>query len=208
MAGMEERGKAVAGWLAQARTGQPGAGESLGQALEACRGYLLLIAQQEMDPELQAKGGASDLVQETFLKAHRHFGRFHGDTEAELLAWLRRMLLNNLIDFRRLYWETAKRQANKEIPLAAGGSSCEQAPEPAGSELSPSRVAMKGEQAQAIAQALERLPEDYRQVLIWRQQEDLTFEVIGQRLNRSADAARKLWARAVERLQQEWDTPP
>jgi RNA polymerase sigma-70 factor (ECF subfamily) len=198
-------GHEVADWLTKARAGSA---DSLGQALEACRGYLLLIAQQEMDPDLRAKGGASDLVQETFLKAHRHFGRFHGDTEAELLAWLRRMLLNNLIDFRRLYWETSKRQANKEIPLAGGGSSCDQAQELAGSEPTPSRIAMEGEQAQAIAQALERLPEDYRQVLIWRQQEELTFEEIGRRMTRSADAARKLWARAVERLQQEWDIPP
>src|SRR5690349_15212079 len=103
----------VTDWLVQARTGSV---DSLGRALEACRGYLLLIAQQELEPELQAKGGASDLVQETFLKAHRHFGRFHGDSEAELLAWLRRLLLNNLIDFRRQL-RTAKRQAGKEISL-------------------------------------------------------------------------------------------
>ncbi len=198
-------GREVADWAAWLTQARAGSGKSLGQALEACRGYLLLIAQQELEPELQAKGGASDLVQETFLKAHRHFGRFHGDTEGELLAWLRRMLLNNLIDFRRLYWETAKRQAHKEIPLAGGGSSCEHAPELAGSEPTPSRIAMEGEQAQAIAQALDRLPDDYRQVLIWRQQEELTFDEIGRRMNRSADAVRKLWARAVERLQHEWE---
>src|SRR2546423_835189 len=36
---------------------QAGSREALGDALEACRGYLLLIAQQELEPELQAKGG-------------------------------------------------------------------------------------------------------------------------------------------------------
>jgi RNA polymerase sigma-70 factor (ECF subfamily) len=199
----------VADWLAQARTGSV---DSLGRALEACRGYLLLIAQQELEPELQAKGGASDLVQETFLKAHRHFARFHGDTEAELLAWLRRLLLNNLIDFRRLYLQTAKRQAGKEISLQAGsgqagGSSCEGGNQLAAPEPTPSGIAMEDEQALALRKAMDRLPEDYRQVLLWRQQDELTFEEIGRRLDRSADAVRKLWARAVARLQKEWDSP-
>ena len=52
--------------LAAARTGSS---EALGQALQACRGYLLLLAERELDPDLRAKGGASDVVQETFLEA-------------------------------------------------------------------------------------------------------------------------------------------
>ena len=195
----------AAEWLAQARAGSL---ESLGRVLEACRGYLLLIAQQELEPELQAKGGASDLVQETFLKAHRHFPRFHGHSEAELLAWLRRLLLNNLIDFRRLYLQAAKRRAAKEVSLQEGGSSCGGSDKLAAPEPTPSRLAMKDEQAQALRKAMERLPDDYRQVLQWRQQDELTFEEIGRRMDRSADAVRKLWARAVARLQKEWDTPP
>ena len=200
---MDTRGDPVADWLAEARAGS---GDSLGRVLDACRGYLLLIAQQELEPQLQAKGGASDIVQETFLKAHRHFDRFHGTTEAELLAWLRRLLLNNLTDFRRLYLEAAKRQAGKEVALA-DGSSCDPAGELAGSGLTPSGIAIEGEQARAVAAALARLPEEYRQVLLWRHQEELPFEEIGRRLNRTADAARKLWARAVERMQSEWEPP-
>src|SRR5437899_2062269 len=93
----------TARWLPAARTGST---EALGQLLEACRGYLLLIAQRELAPDLQAKGGASDLVQETFLKAQRHFAGFQGDSEGELKAWLRQLLLNNLADFTRLYRAT------------------------------------------------------------------------------------------------------
>src|SRR5436309_13462494 len=104
MAGQEPE---MANRLVEARAGSD---EALGQVLEACRGYLLLIAQQELDPELRAKGGASDLVQETFVKAHRHFAHFQGDSDVELRAWLRRLLLNNLADFRALYREAGKRQ--------------------------------------------------------------------------------------------------
>ena len=74
--------------------------------------------------------------------------------------------------------------------------------------LSPSGQAMENEQDQALQAALGRLPEDYRRVITLRYQEQLPFEEIGRLLQRSPDAARKLWARAVERLHEELDPPP
>jgi RNA polymerase sigma-70 factor (ECF subfamily) len=197
MAG-DDQGAAL--WLPAARTGST---EALGQLLEACRGYLLLIANRELAPDLQAKGGASDLVQETFLKAQRHFAGFQGDTEGELKAWLRQLLLNNLADFTRLYRATDKRQVRREVMLDAGISSTAPTPEPAGDTPTPSEVAMEQEQARAIEQALERLPEDYRLVLRYRYEEERSFEEIGHLMNLSPNAARKLWLRAIKRLRQE-----
>jgi RNA polymerase sigma-70 factor (ECF subfamily) len=176
-----------------------GSSEALGQALEACRLYLLRIAEQEFDPALRAKGGASDLVQETFLDAQLLFERFHGTSEAELLAWLRQLLLHNLGDFNRYYHGTGKREPARENPIPDTGL-------PTDSD-SPSAHACQAEQSEALRQALERLPEDYRTALTLRYQEDLPFEEIGQRLGRSANAARKLWLRAVQRLQQELGAP-
>src|SRR5262245_9801346 len=85
-------------------------GDARRRLLEALRGYLLMVAGEELDPALRAKGGASDLVQETFLEAHRDFNQFRGADEAELLAWLRRLLLNNVANFGRRYRGTEKRQ--------------------------------------------------------------------------------------------------
>jgi RNA polymerase sigma-70 factor (ECF subfamily) len=192
-------------WLAAARSGSA---EAMGQVLDACRGYLLTIAAQELDPQLQAKGGASDLVQETLLHALRGFGRFDGDSEAELLAWLRRLLLNNLIDFARLYRATDKRQVAREVGLPAADSSSGRGPELAGDGSSPSGQAVHHEQARAVEEAMRRLPEDYRQVLLLRYQDERSFEEIGRLMGRTANAARKLWLRAVERLQHELNQPP
>jgi len=202
---MGEGARDVARWLASARAGSA---EALGQALEACRGYLLAIAQRELDPELQAKGGASDLVQETFLKAHRHFARFHGNAEAELLLWLRRLLLNNLVDFHRHYYQTDKRDTGREVKLDGGDSSGRREGDLAGAEPTPSHVAMAQEQALALQRTLDRLPADYRQILVLRYQEERSFEEIAGLMQRSVNAVRKLWARAVERLQEEWENPP
>src|SRR5262245_6155605 len=117
---MAEPGGDVVQWLAAARAGSP---EALGQVLETFRGYLLLVADRELDPELRAKGGASDLVQDTFLEARRDFAGFHGSSEEELRAWLRRVLLNNVANFTRQYRQRAKREVAREVSLEAGGSS-------------------------------------------------------------------------------------
>src|SRR5438105_1584310 len=117
---MAEQHDSFAQWLPAARAGSP---NDLGQMLEACRVYLLAVARRELAPDLQAKNSASDLVQETFLDAQRDFKRFQGNTEAELLAWLRQMLLNNIGNFTRRYRATQKRQVSGEVPLPREGSS-------------------------------------------------------------------------------------
>ena len=191
-------------WLSAARAGSP---EALGQALEACRGYLLLIARKELGADLQAKAGASDLVQQTFLEAQCAFARFQGNSVAELRAWLRRLLLNNLATFARDYRATAKRAVGREVALPGEGSSAGGGGV-AGSGPTPSGLAMAQEQAEALQRALARLPDDYRQVLELRFQQQKSFEEIGRLLDRSPDAARKLWSRALQRLRQEWEAAP
>ena len=185
-----------------------GSREALGQALEACRNYLLLIAEGELAPELRAKGGASDLVQETFLEAQRDFAQFQGTTQAELLAWLRRALLNNLGNFTRHFCAAGKRAVAREVSLAGDGSSADAGGGLAAPLPSPSQEAMAREQAEGLRRALARLPDDYRQVLLLRYEGGHCFEEIGRQLGRSPEAARKLWARAVEHLQDEWEGDP
>ena len=53
-----------------------------------------------------------------------------------------------------------------------------------------------------------RLPEDYRAILRLRYDDGLSFDDIAARMGRTPEAARKLWARAVARLQQEMDEHP
>jgi RNA polymerase sigma-70 factor (ECF subfamily) len=187
----------VAASLVQARGGSP---EALGQALELCRRYLLEIANAELDTCLQAKAGASDLVQETFLEAQRVLDRFHGKSAGELRAWLRAILLNKLGTFTRQYKGTAKRALGKEIGL----TNDDDTPRDVASPMStPSSLVRRDERETIISAALDRLPQHYRQVIVWRQMENLSFEEMAVRLERSVDAVRKLWFRALQQLQQE-----
>jgi RNA polymerase sigma-70 factor, ECF subfamily len=185
--------------LQKARAGDA---ELLGRALESCRDYLLLIAAREIDRDLVAKGGGSDLVQDTLLGAYRDFGTFHGHSRDELLAWLRKILENNLAVFRRRYRGTLKRQVSLEVSFDAGGPAAP-GPDWVSDSASPSTAAAQREQAAALESALGRIPEDYRRVIVWYQYDQHTFEEIGRRLDRSPEAARKIWSRALVRLTQE-----
>jgi len=184
-------------WIDAARQG---AQDALGQVLEYCRPYLLAVARAQLEPDLQAKVGASDLVQDTFVEAHRDFAAFRGRSEEELLTWLRQILLHNLANVRRQYRATEKRQVQREVSLdtpsedGRGGGLVDQG-------TSPSARARAHERDAALQRALEQLPESYRQVIEWRSLERCSFDVIGQRLSCSAGAARKLWTRAIEKLQ-------
>lgn len=172
-----------------------GSVEALGQILNACRQYLLLIANESLAGELHAKLGASDVVQETFLEAQRDFPQFRGDNERELLAWLRRMLLNNLLNQRRLYQGTFRRDVRKEVPWDSAVVD-----QRAGADLSPSETTVVDEERQLLCAALGRLPEHYREILELRHQRGLSFVEIGQLKGQSPDAVRMLWWRAYERL--------
>lgn len=184
-----------------------GSAEAMGQLMESCRRYLLLVANRELHSELRAKGGASDLVQETFLEAQRDFVQFEGATEAELLAWLRRLLLNNLANFSRRYRETSKRKVGREVPLDGLGSSYQVGAGLSDGAQSPSQCAIAAEESQAMLDALDRLPATYREVILLHHRDNLTYAQIGTQLNRTPEAVRKLWSRAIERLQQELDSP-
>lgn len=181
-----------------------GDGEPFGQAMEACRQYLLLVANDEIGADLRTKTGASDVVQETFLQAQIVRDSFRGRTSAELLAWLRQILLNKVFNLGRHYRHTAKRRLGLEVRIdAPSGATCLKAGAP-----SPSEQAVRREQELALAQALDRLPDHYRQAVVWRHHEGLSFEEIADRLGGSAEAARKVWARGVERLQREVEGGP
>lgn len=180
-----------------------GSAEALGRLFEACRSYLLSIAQQELVASLRAKIDAADVVQETFIEATRDFASFRGETGPQLLGWLRGILRHNLADLAR-HFDYGCRSLSQEVSLyhqssivddrtsaflAVGEPICEQL--------------IAQEQRHALNAALQRLPPPYRQVLQLRFGERCSFAEIGIGLRRSPGAVRKMACRAVERLRHE-----
>lgn len=188
--------------LAAARRGD---GEAQGRLLEAYRNYLRLLARLEVGRRLQAKIDASDVVQETFLQAHRSFGDFRGTTEAEFVQWLRRILATRLSNAVRHYTRAQRRDINLERQLdQALGQSSQQLHHVLGlSQTSPSQGAARREEAVLLADAIERLPPDYRDVIVLHHLQGLTFPEVSEAMDRSVGSVEKLWARALVKLRGE-----
>jgi RNA polymerase sigma-70 factor (ECF subfamily) len=185
--------------LRQARTKD---GAALGRLLELYRGYLALLARVQIGRRLQGKIDPADLVQETFLEAHRHFALFQGRTEAELVCWLREILAGRLAKLVRHYLGTQRRDVRLERQLAGELEQSSRLLDQGlvAASSSPSHRAVRREQAVLLAAALGRLPEAYREVLILRHLGGLSFPDVARRMGRTVPSVKKLWARALPRL--------
>ena len=190
----------VAELLERARQGDTAAREAL---FQRCRNYVGVVARAQVESWLQAKVDASDLVQQTLLDAHRGLGEFRGETEAEWLAWLRRILTHNAADFVRRYAGAEKRRAGREIPIHSGNpdesvAGTLQLSDPG---ESPSAAVMRHERELMVAEALSRLSADHQEVIRLRNLQRLPFEEIARLMNRSGPATQMLWMRAMKSLQ-------
>ena len=184
------------------RRARAGDNAALGELLERYRAYLALLARLPIDRRFRGKADAADLVQETFLEAHRSFPRFRGGTEAELAAWLRRILAANLVDLARRFLGARRRDVRLERELARDLEQSSQALGQclAAPQSTPSQQAARREQDVLLAEALGRLPEAYREVLILHHLEGLGHPDIARRMGRTVDSVKNLWARALAKL--------
>ena len=173
---------------------------ALGQLLDGFRDYLLAVAHRELDGPLRARLAPSDLVQETYLRSQRALASFAGASEEELRGWLAQILVNRCRDLRDEHLLAAKRALDREVPLEADGSGIRLVDGLPADTLSPSGQAMADEELTQLMSAVATLPDDCRQVVWLRNWEGLGFDEIGRRTGRTAEAARKVFSRAVRKL--------
>jgi len=180
---------------------------ALGRLLESYSNYLTLLARVQIGRRIQGKVDAGDVVQEVFLEAHRQIANFRGTTEAELVAWLRKILAGQLALTLRRYLGTKGRDVNLERELGYQLDQSSQVMDGGfvASTSTPSQHVSRREQAVLLADALDRLPPDYREVIILRHLESLPFAEVASRMGRSEDSVQKLWVRALASLRKSMD---
>jgi RNA polymerase sigma-70 factor (ECF subfamily) len=181
-----------------------GDAQAQGEILAGYRGWLEVLARMQLESRFQAKFDASDVVQQTLIEAHRDLVAFRGTTEAELLAWLRKILAHALAHEVRRYAGTKERDLGREVSLerSLAASSQRLREVLAAPGTSPSRRAVRREEEVILAEALSRLPDDYRQVIVLRNLEGLAHEEIARKMDRGVGAVRMLWVRALARLRE------
>jgi RNA polymerase sigma-70 factor (ECF subfamily) len=169
--------------LDQARAGDA---ESRGLLLDRYRNYLTLLARGMIGGALRVNLDASDLVQQTFLEAHRDLLQFRGSGEPELAAWLRRILIHNLSQ-QAEYNGRRKRGRKHRVSLDELLERSSQFVNRARAHLvaSPSECAVRREQVVLLADALAQLPEDQRTALELHHLQGLSVPEVGRQMGRS-----------------------
>lgn len=165
------------------------------------RGYLKLAAAISVDPRLRQKFDASDIVQETLFEAVRDWDRYGGSSEDERLAWLRRMLANNLLDGVRRF-RAEKRDVGRERSLDESvQATIGRLGDMLASDAStPSCRAMREERDLQIADAVAALPDAQREAVILQRWHGWTLSEIGDLLGKSTEAVAGLIFRAQRAL--------
>jgi RNA polymerase sigma-70 factor (ECF subfamily) len=169
---------------------------------ERYRDLLGMLARQiQLDPRLRRRFDASDLVQETLLKATQNLEQFHGGTEAELVKWLQEILQNAFTDVVRRA-RAQKRDVAQEQAFAAAvnDSSARLQNWLVAPDSSPSQRAQREEQLLHLAAALAQLPEDQRDVVILRDSLDTPIRAIAEQLGRTEKAVAGLLLRGRRKL--------
>ncbi|MGL4555311.1 MAG: sigma-70 family RNA polymerase sigma factor [Gemmataceae bacterium] len=169
-------------------------------ALEDYRDYLHLLARLQIEPRLRAKLDASDVVQQTLVKAHQNREQYRGHSPGEQAAWLRRILVNTLIDAARKFG----RQLDQEQSLEAQvhGSSARIEAWLAADQSSPSDAAARQEQLLTLARSLAALPDEQRSAVEMHHLRGLPVTAIAAELGRTEASVAGLLRRGLKRLRE------
>ena len=170
---------------------------------DSFRSYLLFLAGHHLPDRLKGKVEAGDLVQQTLLQACQKGDQYRGNSDAEAAAYLRTILKRLIVDLYRTYY-SEKRDAELERSLDV---SFEQSSIFAEGILqsppsSPSRRAMRYEEADQLNQALRQLPEDQLQAIRLRHMQNLSVEQTAQAMDKTHAAVAGLLRRGLKRLRE------
>ena len=177
-----------------ARGGGP---EALNELLGAVYGYLKFVAAQETWQAYSAKCGLSDLVQKGAVDIWKGFPSFKGNCTAEFICWVRAIIRHNAVDEQRKQQKPAQKPGLIDDDNIAAASAD-----------NPLAQAIQRESVADVKAALARLPDHYAEVLRLKTWGGKTCRQIGHQMERSEDAVRKVWCRALVCLRKELDSRP
>ena len=164
--------------------------------LDCHRPALLLWAKCQMPAWLRGKLDPADLVQQTLLEGHEAPDRLAGRADLEVLAYLLRVLANNLIDAARKHGRSRADVSPDEF----AHSSVRLADWLAADHTSPSERAERNERFERLAAALAELPDGQRMAVEMRYLQKMKIAAIAQVLGRGENAVSQLLHRAVTAL--------
>ena len=188
---------ATLGLLDRIAAGDP---HALEQLLARFQPDLLAFIEHRVDPKVRARFNGSDVVQEAQLEVVRRMDDFLKRRPMPFHLWVRKTAYQRLLNLQRDHRRRARRSVDREVILPAASSSMLARPL-LSREPSPSARLAAREDAERIGQAVAKLAETDREILVMRHVEELPYEEIGCLLDIEPATARQRYGRALIRLQ-------
>jgi RNA polymerase sigma-70 factor (subfamily 1) len=172
-----------------------GSDVALGALVERCGPKLLALVRLRLGPSLRREVESRDVLQSALAKALAGFDRFAGRDGGSLMAWLARIVENEVRDLAEHHGRQ-RRDAARRVSLEEST----EAARLASLVRSQTSFVALGERLSLLAEGLESLAPDHREVIVLHALEERTFAEIARRQGRSPDACRMLFARAMTAL--------
>ncbi|MCK6446995.1 MAG: sigma-70 family RNA polymerase sigma factor [Planctomycetes bacterium] len=184
------------------RRAQAGDSEALNRLFARYYERVRRIVRVRLGRELRSTLESGDILQETFGVAVTHFDRFEMRDEASLIRWLA-TLAERQIQAAADRHGAQKRDRKREVPLDRQKPSSSTHAEDglADDAPQPFERAASEEEKLVIDDAIRELPEEYRELILWRDYANADWEVVARETGRpTAAAARMMHSRAMLEL--------
>jgi RNA polymerase sigma-70 factor, ECF subfamily len=180
--------------------------EALGAFFARHRDRLRRMVEMRLDPRLQARLDASDVVQDAYVEVIERLEEYLRDSKLPLFLWLRLVVGGRLLKLHRHHLGTQMRDAGRQVSLYRGAlpaaSSAALAAQLLGKHTSPTQAAVRAERILRLQEGLNTLEPLDREILTLRHFEELTAAESAQVLGIEESAAAKRYFRALKRLKQ------
>ncbi len=187
--------------LDDARDGKAGAVDDLlGQFREPLRRVIDL----RLDPVLGRRVDASDIVQDVLIEANQRLAEYLKKPDMPFHLWLRHLAQDRIIDTHRRHRLAQRRSVDREQPIARPGwadeSSVSLVAQLIDTERTPTSEAIRLELQRRLADAVDKLSDDDREIVLMRHHEGLSNQEVAHALGLTEAAASMRYLRALRRL--------
>jgi RNA polymerase sigma-70 factor (ECF subfamily) len=177
---------------------------ALAELFQRHRGRLRRMVELRMDPRLQGRVDASDVLHDGFLDLAKQLESYLSDPTLPVFLWLRLVVSERLAMVHRQHLGTAMRDAGAAVSLYRDplppASSTDLALMLLGRLITPSNAAIRVEQILHVQEAVNSLDHLDREVVALRHFEQLTRAETAVVLGIAEDAGAKRYIRALKKL--------
>jgi RNA polymerase sigma-70 factor (ECF subfamily) len=140
---------------------------------------------------------ATEVAQDAFVRAYRSLDSFHG--ECEFTTWLHRIVVN-LAHNKYRWWKRRGKHANVSLDSRLETVDDQMSRQVTAETDAPDTQAVKAEFIELLSRKMNELPDKFREVIVLRNVENLSYEEIAVALHCSVGTVKSRIARGREAL--------